>query len=125
MQVYVDRKLVGHYHGAVQGNQVAIRMLSQVPQVVYSSYEQYEPEPLVYDTITLKVERLNFRLTNFDISMMGAGELEYLLQKRDVPEDAERLVDPGADTVTWRWRALTCSEEVHEQIFDLDAFEPV
>lgn len=126
MQVYVEKKLMGHLNTHVTGRHLDIRLAPELPPISLGPLDSTEAvTPMVYKTIRLTVEWASFTVSNTDITLMGADLFEESLRRRNVPVDAERIVEHYSDTVRFRWKILTCPEEHFEEVFELANFEPV
>ncbi|PZR92272.1 MAG: hypothetical protein DI537_13880 [Stutzerimonas stutzeri] len=128
MQVYSNDKLVGALRidpRQIDGlNEYTIRL---APDITHWEDEVDWNQPVTVRELRLQIRKRHFRVMAREILEMRGGEAElaFLLEKRGVPKDAHKHIDVNLDATIYSWRAFDVDGGLHEELFDLEMFEPV
>lgn len=138
LQVYDDKdQLVGHVNARpVSSGYGMMRLFIKENPVPSFTPGGFDDDGLIPDytgptvtTIDLPFARLSRRIDNYQLNLAG-GEAEarealmVFCKTWNIPDDAERMQDTMRDEIIFTWKVLKISKGQHEQIFDLDVFEP-
>lgn len=128
MQVYSGDKLVGHLNvdpSRVRGRHYEIRTMDMPEPSFIEEGMAFPDTSIATRRLMLEVKLRGFAISDYDIHIYGEKMLEKKLRANNVPDDAEKDVDPMRMTRRYRWRCLSVDVAQHEELFDMDDFVPV